>query len=121
MKKTGLFVLLFLCASVAQADLYEARLADGSVSYSDRASPDSQRQNKSITNPMTADQMPGIWTASDFDGGKAELTLSVTQLMKLKVDLEDALANENAKARVLAVAARIGQLGRGARKHAEEK
>ncbi|MDH3588885.1 MAG: DUF4124 domain-containing protein [Gammaproteobacteria bacterium] len=77
MKKVGLLILLLSCASLAQADLYQSTQTDGTVSYSDRIPTlvDGERHDTAITNPMSADQLPGIWHASDYDGNDAELTL----------------------------------------------
>lgn len=77
MKKTLLTAVLLLCASVAQADLYQSTQTNGTVNFSDRLSADQagNRLDKQITNPLVAGDLPGIWKASSANGNKTELTL----------------------------------------------
>ena len=75
MKKLLLATALLLCASLAQADLYQTQLADGTVSFSDKSTTNSQHHDTQITNPLEADELPGTWEATSANGNKSELTL----------------------------------------------
>ncbi|MDH3647484.1 MAG: hypothetical protein OER80_11995 [Gammaproteobacteria bacterium] len=77
MKKFILTTVLLLCASLAQAELFQMKQADGTNSYSDVAtSPlNADRLPIEITHPLEADQLPGIWRASSLNGHETELTL----------------------------------------------
>lgn len=77
MQKTILTTVLILCASLAQADLYETAQTDGTRSFSDsvKDTTQAQRHNAEITHPLKAGELPGIWEAKSLDGRKTELTL----------------------------------------------
>ncbi len=77
MKKAGLLIVMISLASTAQADLFEARQADGVRSFSDRTATTASatRHNRAITNPLKAEMLPGVWHATSHDGRRTELQL----------------------------------------------
>ncbi|MBT8131955.1 MAG: DUF4124 domain-containing protein [Gammaproteobacteria bacterium] len=75
MKKLVIFTTLMLTASLAQAELYQNRQDDGTISFSDRAPQSASRIDRDITHPMEAADLPGLWLASSSDGLQTELTL----------------------------------------------
>lgn len=76
MSKFGLVIASLIVANFAHAELYETRLADGSIAYTDRVDAPTQarRHDRAITHALEAEQLPGSWHASSA-AGKAELTL----------------------------------------------
>lgn len=77
MKKLGLVVSFMLLASHAQAELYETRLADGSIAYTDRVTSFSNttRHDQEITSRVQSDELSGTWKARAANGDEAQLTL----------------------------------------------
>lgn len=76
MHKFGLAIAALLAANLAHAELYETRLADGSVAYSDRVVnlSQAQRHDRDVTHALQDGQLPGSWHARS-PRGDAELTL----------------------------------------------
>ena len=72
-----LATVMLLCASLAQAELYQTEQDDGTTSFSDRVTEplNARRLGTKITHPLEADELPGIWHASSIDGRETELTL----------------------------------------------
>lgn len=77
MKKFSFVAWLILVANFAQAELYETRLADGSVAYTDRVSSLSQatRHDRKITHELGDGELAGLWRANSSNGDEAQLTL----------------------------------------------
>lgn len=92
MSRFGIVIASFFIANSALAELYETRLADGSIAYSDRVVQLStaQRHDRDITHALEADAWPGSWQA-DSRHGTAELTLRADGTFVFDQRSEDSL------------------------------
>ena len=67
--------LLSLCCTVAYADVFKQRLADGTIAYSDTATGNTQRLALAAKHTLASNDLPGTWQASSHDGAQTTLTL----------------------------------------------